>query len=331
MTTAPPPGSSRRARRRFELLTPSALRTGDRGLPAKSAAARLSIVSNSVLIALKIVAGVITGSIAILTEAVHSTIDLVGSIVAYVSVRKADEPADSEHMYGHAKIENLAGAIEGMLILVGAGVIAYEAIRRLAIGATIDSLGFGIAAIAVSMVANLGVSTYLFRQARLHDSPALEGDAIHLRADSLTSVGVLVGLVLIEITGLEQLDAVVALVVAVAIVYAGVRILTRSSRVLVDEALPSAELDLVKDVIDSYSRGEVVGYHKLRSRRAGSARYIDLHVQFAPGTTLERAHNVAHELQGVIRQRIRGVDVLVHLEPAARARPPNGPDGPRRN
>jgi cation diffusion facilitator family transporter len=219
-------------------------------------------------------------------------------------------------MYGHEKIENLAAAIEGMLVLVGAGVIIFEATRRLASGADVDSLGFGIVAIAISMVVNLGVSTYLYRRAAMFDSPALEGDAAHLRVDALTSLAVLVGLVLVQITGVVELDSVVALLVALAIVYAGVRILTRSSRVLVDEALPQEELDIVRQAIAEYGGSELVGFHKLRGRRAGSARHIDLHIQFVPGTTLERAHEIAHELQDTIRDRIRSADVLVHIEPA---------------
>jgi cation diffusion facilitator family transporter len=282
---------------------------------SKAGVARLSVISNSSLIVLKIVAGAVTGSIAILTEALHSSIDLLASIVAYFSVRKADEPADADHMYGHAKIENLAAAIEGMLILVGAAVIVYEAARRLAIGAHVESLGFGIAAVAISAVVNFGVSTYLYRQAREHDSPALEGDAAHLRVDAFTSVAVLIGLVLVEVTGVVELDSIVALIVAAAIVYAGVRILTRSSRVLVDEALPPEELEVVRETIRAHPSGELVGFHKLRGRRAGSARHIDFHLQFAPGTTLERAHAIAHELADEVRGRIRGAEVLVHVEP----------------
>jgi cation diffusion facilitator family transporter len=290
----------------------------------KTGAARLSIFSNAILIVVKIVAGAITGSIAIITEAIHSGIDLLASTVAYVSVRKADEPADSDHQYGHAKVENLAAAIEGMLILVGAAVIVYEAVRRLASGvAELSTLGLGIGAIALSAVANLAVSTYLYRRARQHDSPALEGDVAHLRADALTSLGVLTGLVLIEVTGVEELDPAMALAVACAIVWAGLRILTRSSRVLVDEALPPEELDAVRAAIAARSGGEIVGFHKLRGRRAGSARHIDLHLQFAPGTTLERAHAIAHEVQDTIGARIRGADVLVHLEPADRADNPS--------
>lgn len=285
----------------------------------KFGAARLSVVSNSALIVLKVVAGAITGSIAIITEAVHSSIDLLASIVAYLSLRKADEPADAEHQYGHAKAENLAAAIEGMLILAGAGVIVYEASRRLVTGGGhVESIGIGIAVIAVSAVVNLIVSTYLYRRARTHDSPALEGDAAHLRADAATSLAVLLGLVLIEVTGYEQFDAIVALMVASAIVYTGVRILSRSSRVLMDEALPQDELDIVRKVIADHPAPELEGFHKLRGRRAGSARYIDLHLQFAPGTSLERAHEVAHELQGEIRRRIPSADVLVHIEPSTR-------------
>jgi cation diffusion facilitator family transporter len=290
--------------------------------PTKTRAAAVSIVSNSLLIALKLAAGVITGSIAIITEAIHSSIDLLASVIAFFSVRKADEPADASHPYGHQKVENLAAAIEGMLILVGAAVIVYESGRRLAEGPEVEKLGVGIAVIGFSAVANLGVSGFLYRRARATDSPALEGDAAHLRTDAATSFGVLVALVLVELTGVQELDPIVALVVAGAIVYAGIRILSRSSRVLVDEALPPEELDAVRGAIEHAGFPEVVGFHKLRARRAGSRRYVDLHVQFRDGTTLKRAHEVSHELQAAIRSALRGADVLIHLEPQEAAHPP---------
>ena len=286
--------------------------------PRKLRAVRVSILSNLILIALKVAAGAITGSIAILTEAAHSSIDLIASIVAYFGVRKADEPADESHPYGHAKIENVAAAIEGMLILVGAGVIIYEATRRLVDTPEVESLGVGIAVIGFSVVANVVVSSYLYRQARVTDSPALEADAAHLRTDAATSAGVLVALVLVQVTGVDWLDPAVALLVAVAIVAAGIRILSRTSRVLVDEALPDDELEAIRAAIDGHASPEVAGFHKLRARRAGSRRYIDLHVQFADGTSLRRAHELAHELQGEISKRVRGADVLIHLEPEGR-------------
>ncbi|HKP91261.1 MAG TPA: cation diffusion facilitator family transporter [Thermoleophilaceae bacterium] len=296
----------------------------------KLRAARLSIVSNSSLIVLKLVAGAATGSIAIITEAVHSSIDLLASFVAYFSIRKADEPADDSHMYGHEKVENLASALEGILILVGAGIIIFESARRLSHPRDIESLGFGIAAIAISMVVNFAVSTYLSHQARATDSPALEGDAAHLWTDALTSGGVLVALALVAITGEQALDPITALVVATVIVWSGIRIVNRSSRVLVDEALPEDELAQVGEAIAERGPREVVGFHKLRARRAGSRRHIDLHVQFASGTTLERAHHLSHQLQREIERRIPHADVLIHLEPedpAAGAEPP-GPSPP---
>ena len=259
-------------------------------LRTKSGAAGLSIASNSILIALKVAAGAITGSIAILTEAIHSAIDLVASVIAFFSVRKADEPADADHPYGHEKVENLAAAIEGTLILLGAGVIIFEATRRLASGADLETLWVGIAVVGFSALANVGISTYLYRRAAALDSPALEADAAHLRTDAMTSVGVLIGLVLVEVTGIVEFDSIVALMVAVAIVVAGIRILTRSSRVLVDEAPPPEELDRIEAAIASARAPEVAGYHKLRARRAGSRRHIDLHLQFRSGTSLERAH-----------------------------------------
>jgi cation diffusion facilitator family transporter len=295
----------------------------------KQGAAGLSIASNATLIALKVAAGAITGSIAILTEAAHSLIDLVASVVAYVSVRKADEPADVEHPYGHEKVESLAATIEGMLILVGAGIIVYEATHRLVIGAEVQTLGVGIAVMAFSVLANLGVSAVLSRQARAHESQALEGDAAHLRTDALTSAGVLVGLVLVQVTGDAAFDPITALIVAVAIVWAGIRIIRRSSGVLVDEALPAAELDRVEAAIAAARTPEVAGYHKLRARRAGSRRHIDLHVQYRSGTSLERAHELAHRMRDSIEAEIPRAEVLIHVEPETSFR--TGDDGPYRS
>ena len=300
-----------------ELATPRTVAENDR---IKTRAAALSILSNSGLIALKIFAGIVTGSVAILTEAAHSAIDLLASLIAFFSLRKAAEPADESHPYGHAKLENLAAAIEGMLILVGAGVIVYESINRLINGSQLESLGFGIAVIGFSALVNFAVSAHLYRKAELTDSPALAGDAAHLRTDAYTSVGVLVGLSLVAITGIDALDSVTALIVATAIVAAGLRLVTSSSRVLVDEALPQDELDQVREVMRAHQGTEVLGFPALRARRAGSRRYVDMHVQFRDGTTLERAHELAHELQREIRGRLRGADVLIHLEPESALR-----------
>jgi cation diffusion facilitator family transporter len=299
----------------------------------KAGAASLSIASNAVLIALKLAAGAITGSIAILTEAIHSSIDLLASVIALVSVRKADEPPDPEHPYGHQKVENLAAAIEGMLILVGAGIIVYEATRRLASGAEVHDHGVGIAVIAFSMHANVAVSAFLYRRARELDSAALAGDAAHLSTDALTSLGVLVGLALVELTGEPAFDAIAALCVAAAIVWAGIRILARSGQVLIDESPPPDELDRIEGAISAErSRTpEIAGYHKLRARRAGARRYIDLHVQFRSGTTLEHAHSLAHRLRDAIEAELPGSEVLIHVEPEGSLTPPEQLEAPLRH
>jgi len=292
-------------------------------ISTKRGAAGLSIASNAILIAIKLAAGAVTGSIAILTEALHSAIDLVASVVAYFSVRKADEPADAEHPYGHEKVESLAAAIEAMLILVGAGVIVYEATHQLVTGPAVERLGVGIAVMGFSVIANLGVSTVLSRQARASESQALEGDAAHLRTDALTSAGVLLGLTLAQVTGDAAFDPITALVVAVAIVWAGLRLLLRSSAVLVDEALPDAEMDRIEAAIAAARTPEVAGYHRLRARRAGSRRHIDFHVQYRSGTSLERAHQLAHRMRDAIEAEVPQSEVLIHVEPETSFRTPD--------
>ena len=289
--------------------------------PPKTRTAALSVISNALLIVIKVIAGSLTGSIAILTEAAHSSVDLVASTVAFLSVRKAGEPADESHRYGHDKIENLSAALEGILILVGASVIAFEAIRRLLQHGRVHDVGFGIAVVAISLVVNLVISSRLARGARLTGSPALEGDAAHLRTDAATSAAVLAGLILVAVTGAPWIDAAVALLVAAVVLVPGTRLLLGSSRVLVDQALPAEEVALIREAIEASGEHGVVGYHELRTRRAGARRYVDLHVQFRAGTSLESAHRTAHELQAAIQGRLFGADVLIHLEPEDRVRP----------
>jgi cation diffusion facilitator family transporter len=289
--------------------------------PSKTGAAALSVASNSALIMLKAIAGTVTGSVALLTEALHSATDLVASIVALFSLRAADAPADESHPYGHEKIEDMAAAIEGVLILVGSVVIAFEAIRHLIEGTGVHRLGVGLAVLAVSIVVNLVVSRTLTARAAATSSPALAADAAHLATDMLSSAGVLAALALVAVTGWDWLDAVVALMVAAVVAVAGVRILTRSSRVLVDETLPDPELDVIREIVSALADSGIVGYHELRGRQAGARRHVDLHVQFRAGMTLEEAHGSAHRLQDAIRERLGPADVLIHLEPEDRVRP----------
>jgi cation diffusion facilitator family transporter len=292
--------------------------TGAAGGVSKAVAAGVSIAYNATLIALKVAAAIITGSVAILSEALNSTIDLVASMIAFVAVRRADEPADVEHPYGHEKVENVAASIEGVLIIGGAAFIIIESIGRLVDGNTeVESLGFGIAVIAFSTLSASAVSLFLRRQAGKHDSPALQGDAAHLGADAFTSAGVLIALALVQLTGAEQLDAAVAIAFSGFIIFTGLNIIRRAAGILVDEAPPPEEMDRIEAAIARAraDEPEVVGYHKLRARTTGRRRYIELHVQFRSGTSLERAHGLAHELRNAIEADLGDAEVLIHVEP----------------
>jgi cation diffusion facilitator family transporter len=304
--------------------------TAAAGGVSKAAAAGVSIAYNATLIALKVAAAIVTGSVAILSEALNSTIDLVASVIAFVAVRRADEPADVEHPYGHEKVENVAASIEGVLIIGGGAFIIIESMGRLVNGNTkVESLGLGIAVIAFSTLSATGVSLFLRRQARKHDSPALQGDAAHLGADAFTSAGVLIALALVQLTGAEQLDAAVAIVFSGFIIFTGLNIIRRAAGILVDEAPPPEEMDRIEAAIARAraDEPEVVGYHKLRARTTGRRRYIELHVQFKSGTGLERAHEVAHELRNAIEADLGNAEVLIHVEPESSRHDPA--DSPR--
>jgi len=289
--------------------------------PVKTRAAAISIVSNSCLIVLKLAAGLVTGSVGILSDAIHSLMDLIASLIAWVSVRKSDAPADSSHRYGHEKLEDLAAGAQAFLLLVGAAFIAIEAVRRLINGGGVDSIGVGVAVTGVAAVVNVVVSTYLERTSRATGSSALHATAADLRTDAIVSFCVAVSLVVVKLTGAHWIDPVVGLLVAGAITRTGVRILIDASRRLADEALPADELAALQQVVESFVGEEVVGYHDLRARHVGSHHQVDLHLQFAGGTSLERAHYVSHQLQDAIVERLPETTVLVHLEPEDRVRP----------
>ncbi len=286
----------------------------------KTRAAGIAVISNAGLIMLKLAAGVFTGSVGILSDAVHSLMDVVASAISLFSVRKADEPADASHRYGHEKLEDLSAGAQAILLIVGALFVAYEGLRRLVDGGRVTSVGVGIAVVAIAGVVNLVVSTFLVRTGRRTESAALRATAVDLRTDALVSFAVLAALVLVKLTGISWIDPAVGLMIGVAISSTGVRILTGVSRRLADETLPVNELEQLQDVARSFVDQEVVGYHDLRARHVGSAHQVDLHLQFAEGTTLERAHELSHQLQDAMAEKLPGTTVLVHLEPEDRVR-----------
>jgi len=286
----------------------------------KARAAWFSIAANAVLIVFKLLVGLLTGSIGIISEAVHSTTDLVAAAIALISVREASRPADPRHRYGHEKVENLSALIEGGIIFAAAIVILVEAIGHLVSGETLDHVWLGVAVMLVSAAVNGGSALYIYRTARRTASPALEADAAHHLTDIYTSLGVAGGLVLAQTTGHTVFDPLLAIVVALLIIWTAWGIVSPSTRVLLDEALPDDELDIVRTTVAEH-RGELIlGYHKLRARHAGARHLIDLHVTVPGNMTVSRAHEIAEHIESDIAERLPNTEVLVHIEPSTHER-----------
>jgi cation diffusion facilitator family transporter len=282
----------------------------------KSRTVLFSISSNALLLAVKLVAGVLTGSASVLSEAVHSATDLVASVVAFVAVRRSESPPDEDHNYGHGRFENLAGIFEGAILLgVGAGVI-YGAVDGIVNGAELEFLGFGIGVMALSAVVNFFVSRWLLRVAHETDSRALEAEGHNLRTDVWGAAGVALGLVAALATGWTVLDPIIAALIGLVILWTAFRLISGSARVLLDESLPEEELGVIEGVIGREVRSDprIRGYHKLRARKSGPQRHIDFHLQLRAETTLGEAHKISDALEERIRRSLPNSDVLIHLE-----------------
>ena len=279
----------------------------------KVGAARLSVVSNTLIVLLKLAVGLWTGSVAILSEAVHSASDLVAAIIALFAVRLSDAPPDPDHPYGHGKFEAVSGAVEALLI-VGAGIyIVIEAGRALVSGEAPRELGWAIGVMAATSLANALVARYLFAVARRTDSLALLADAHHLQTDVWTSLGVTGGLIIVRLTGVAWFDPLVALIVAGFIFLTAGRLLRSAFQPLTDAVLPAAEVGAVENVLRGNAR--VLGFHKLRSRKAGSQRHIDVHIQVEDDMSLRDAHQLTEELEDQMRDVLPNVEVMIHTEP----------------
>jgi cation diffusion facilitator family transporter len=282
----------------------------------KSRTILFSISSNALLLTVKLAAGVLTGSASVLSEAVHSATDLVASVVAFVAVRRSGSPPDESHNYGHGRFENLAGLFEGVILLgVGGGVI-YGAVDGIVNGVELEFLGFGIGVMALSATVNLFVSRWLLRVARETDSHALEAEGYNLRTDVWGAAGVAVGLAAALATGWTVLDPIIAAIIGLAILWTALRLISGSTRVLLDESLPTEELSVVEDVIGGEVKSDprIRGYHKLRARKSGPQRHIDFHLQLKAETTLGEAHKIFDALEERIRRSLPNSDVLIHLE-----------------
>lgn len=279
---------------------------------AKIRAARLSVVSNSVLVLLKLTVGIAIGSAAVLSEAIHSATDLAASIIAFFAVRAADAPPDEDHPYGHGKMESISGLFEAVLIGAAGMFIVTEAIRaiRHPSGAPV---GWGIGVMVLSTVVNTFVARHLFAVARRTDSLALEADAHHLSVDVWTSIAVALGLGLVYLTGLRWLDPVVALIVGLFVLRTAWDISRQAAQPLVDRQLPEDEVRAVEQTMRDDDR--ILSWHKLRTRKSGSERHIDVHIQVDDEMSLREAHAVTEELEDRMRAALPNVRVMIHTEP----------------
>jgi cation diffusion facilitator family transporter len=265
-------------------------------------------------IALKAFAYLLTGSVGLLSDALESLVNLAGALMALAMLSLAARPADANHAYGHGKAEYFSSGVEGGLILIAAISIAVAAIDRLLHPRALEQVGLGLGVSVVASVVNLGVSLVLQRAARQYDSITLEANARHLMTDVWTSVGVLVGVGSVALTGWLWLDPLVALAVAANIVWTGVRIVHASVLGLMDTALPAAELAAISSVLDRYV-GDEVQYHALRTRQAGPRRFVSVHVLVPGEWSVGRGHDLLERIEADLRGALPLVSVLTHLEP----------------
>ena len=285
-------------------------------LNRRSRTVLFSISSNALLLTVKLAAGVITCSVSILSEAVHSATDLVASIVAFMAVRSSASPPDESHNYGHGRFENLAGIFEGVILLGVGGWVIFGAVDGIANGAELELLGLGIGVMALSAVVNLFVSSWLLRVARETDSRALEAEGYNLRTDVWGAAGVALGLIAALATGWTILDPIIAGLIGLIILWTALRLISGSTRVLLDESLPEEELAVIERVIEDEIENEeaVRGFHKLRARKSGPQRHVDFHLQLRAQTTLGEAHKISDSLEKRIGRNLSNTDVLIHLE-----------------
>lgn len=283
-------------------------------LKNKRLAAALSVFSNSALIIFKLFAGILSGSISIISEAIHSCSDLLASFIALFSVNKSDMPADSDHQFGHGKYEDFSGLLEGTLIILAAFYIVFEAIKRIMHGIEpISHPSLAIGVMLISVVVNIIVSTYLAAVAKHTESMAIHADAEHLRTDIYSSLAVLIGLLAIKVTGMEILDPLIAIFVAIIIVHAGYEICKKSANNLLDVALPESDIEKIKTVINTYE--EIKNIKNIKTRKAGKDKEIVITLQIDGRKTIAFAHKLCDNLESALEETLGNTAVTIHIEP----------------
>jgi len=274
----------------------------------------LSIGTALFTMALKALAYWLTGSVGLLSDAMESVVNLAGALMALAMLAISARPADEDHAYGHGKAEYFSSGVEGALILIAAISIGVAAIGRLLAPKPLEQIGLGLIVSMLASLANLLVALILLKAARRYQSVSLEANAHHLLTDVWTSGGVLTGIGLVAITGWQRLDPLVALGVAANIVWTGIHIMRKSALGLMDTALPEAELILVQQVLTGH-RQTGVEYHALRTRRAGTRRFVSLHVLVPGEWSVQQGHELLERIEADIRKALPNVTAFTHLEP----------------
>ena len=282
---------------------------------------KLSVTSNSVLVVFKLIIGFYIGSISVLSEAIHSGIDLAAALIAYFAVRSSAQPADKDHHYGHGKFENVSGFVEAILIFLAAAWIIIEAVKKLATrSAPIELVGWGILVMALSSFVNMAVSHQLFKIGSEADSVAIKADAWHLRTDVYTSMGVMGGLALIWLIELafpghhvHWIDPLAAILVAGLIIKAAYDLTVQSLGDLLDASLPKAENELIRSAIRG--RSGVISFKGLRTRKSGGVRFIEFDMLVQADITVEASHALADEVTAAISSSLKNAEVTIHIEP----------------
>ena len=274
----------------------------------------LSIAVALITITMKTVAYLLTGSVGLLSDAIESIVNLIGAVMALGMLTIAAMPPDENHSYGHSKAEYFSSVVEGILILVAAGSIAYAAIERLIHPKPLEQLGIGLFISVLASLINFGASRILMKAGKQHNSITLEADAQHLMTDVWTSAGVLVGVGIVALTKWLPLDSIMGLIVATNIVWMGIKLIRRSVSGLMDVSLPEAEQKAIDDVLAKY-RQEGVEFHAVRTRQAAARRFVSIHVLVPGEWTVHDAHHVAENIEHDIHTALGEAVVTTHVEP----------------
>jgi len=277
--------------------------------------ARLSIFSNIFLIMIKIAAGILSGSVSILSEAIHSGIDLIASAIAFFAVKISSKEPDKKHPFGHGKFENVSGVIEGLLIFVAAFWIIYEAVHKMIHPHTVSLFHLAAAVMFLSAIVNFFISRQLYKVAEETDSIALKADALHLKTDVYSSLGVGMGMVVIWLSGWHILDPIFAIIVALFIMRESFDLVKDAFSPLLDSQLSEDDYQSLFEDLSRETQSKQVRFKNLRSRKSGSMRIIDFILIVKPMMSVLESHDICDYLEGKIKSKYREADISIHVEP----------------